>query len=134
MQTNAEKEAQASFVAASDRKNRDMSHDYVVSSILANAQRIQEMDFRVSNFEKQSAHKNKKQKRHGCLDNSNREKLTNNKDECEPGEQKQTCSQRHSDKTKEKRKGKRRSYYGMISELKVVKSDTDQWFLKKGLV
>ena len=56
-----------------------MSDDYVESCILANTQRIQEMDFRVSKFEEQSAHETEKQKRYDWWDNTNRETVTSNK-------------------------------------------------------
>ena len=52
-----------------------MSDSYMESCIFANAQRIQETDFKVSNFEEESARKTMKQKRYDCWDNTNREKL-----------------------------------------------------------
>ena len=57
MQTNAEEEAHESFVGARHTATEriGMSDGYVESCIFANAQRIQETSFRVSNFEKHSA-------------------------------------------------------------------------------
>ena len=74
MQTNAEKEAHESFVGARHTaiERTGMSDGYVERCIFANAQCIQETDFRVSNFEEQSARKTMKQKRYGWWDNTNR--------------------------------------------------------------
>ena len=80
MQTNAEEEAHEPFVCArhSPIERIGMSDGYVENCIFANAQRIRETDFRVSNFEEQPARKTKKQKGYEWWDNTNGEKLTNN--------------------------------------------------------
>ena len=80
MQTNAEEKAHESFVGARHTaiERIGMSDGYLESCIFANAQRIQETDFKVSTFEEQSARKTMKQKRCDCWDNTNREKLINN--------------------------------------------------------
>ena len=81
------------------------------SCIFANAERIQDTDFKVSKFEEQSAHKTGKQKRYDWWDNTNREMLTSNykdrTDEFEPGEQNKhaTRDTQIRQKRKEKERG-----------------------------
>ena len=137
LQTNAEEKAHESFVGARHTaiERIGMSDGYMESCIFANAQRIQETDFKVSNFEEESPRKTMKQKRYDCWDNTNREKLIKNKDrkdELQPGEQNKHAA-RDTQIRQKRKKGKRRSCYCMISEFK---SDTDLsiLFFKKGLV
>ena len=65
MQTYAEEEAHESFMSARHTaiERIRVSDGYMESCVFANAQRIQETDFIVSNFVEQSARKTKKRKK-----------------------------------------------------------------------